>query len=43
MYKVEVNRTLSNDLFLTARYAHITGGFSLTPRRRRRTARYHVA
>ena len=32
MYKGEVNRTLSNNLFLTGRYAYITGGFSLTPR-----------
>ncbi len=31
MYKVEGNRTLSNSVFLTARYAHISGGFSLTP------------
>ena len=31
MYKGEVNRTISNSVFLTARYAHITGGFSLTP------------
>jgi Carboxypeptidase regulatory-like domain/TonB-dependent Receptor Plug Domain len=31
MYKAELNRTVSNDLFLTARYAHISGGFSLTP------------
>ncbi|HUL71495.1 MAG TPA: TonB-dependent receptor [Vicinamibacterales bacterium] len=32
LYKAEVNRTISNNLFLTGRYAHITGGFSLTPR-----------
>jgi hypothetical protein len=31
LYKVEVNRTLSNSLFLTGRYAHIAGGFSFTP------------
>ncbi len=31
LYKAEVNRTVSNSLFLTGRYAHVTGGFSLTP------------
>ena len=31
LYKFEINRTVSNSLFLTGRYAHISGGFSLTP------------
>jgi hypothetical protein len=31
LYKGEVNRTITDSLFLTARYAHISGGFSLTP------------
>ena len=31
LFKFEANRTLSDSLFLTARYAHISGGFSLTP------------
>ncbi len=32
MYKGETNLTLSNSVYLTARYAYIAGGFSLTPR-----------
>ena len=32
MYKGEVNLTLSNAAYITARYAHTTGGFALTPR-----------
>lgn len=32
MYKGEVNLTLSNAMYLTARYAHFKNGFSLTPR-----------
>jgi carboxypeptidase family protein/TonB-dependent receptor-like protein len=31
LYKGEVNYTLNNATFLTARYAYIGGGFSLTP------------
>jgi hypothetical protein len=31
MYKAEVNRTISNSLFVTARYAHIQGGFTFRP------------
>jgi len=32
MFKGEVNKTISSALVLAARYAHITSGFSLTPR-----------
>ena len=32
MYKGEANLTLSNALYVTARYAHFKNGFSLTPR-----------
>lgn len=32
MYKGEVNLTLTNALYVTARYAHNKNGFSLTPR-----------
>jgi hypothetical protein len=32
LYKGETNLTLSNSLYLTARYAHFKNGFSLTPR-----------
>ena len=32
MFKGEVNLTLSNAMYLTARYAHFKNGFSLTPR-----------
>ena len=32
LYKGEVNATLSNSLYVTARYAHFKNGFSLTPR-----------
>ena len=32
MYKGEANLTLTNALYLTARYAHFKNGFSLTPR-----------
>ena len=31
LYKVEINRTVSDSLFVTGRYAHVQGGFSLTP------------
>ena len=31
MYKGEANLTVGNNGFLTARYAHVSGGFSLTP------------
>lgn len=31
MYKAEINRTVGNSLFLTARYAHIDSEFSLVP------------
>ena len=31
MFKLEGNRTISDSLFMTVRYAHISGGFSLTP------------
>jgi hypothetical protein len=31
MYKGEGNMVVGNDLFLTARYAYVDGGFSLTP------------
>ena len=40
LYKAEVNRTLSNSLFITARYAHVTGGFSLTPQGGLNTSAY---
>ena len=32
LFKGEANMTLSNSLYLTARYAHFKNGFSLTPR-----------
>lgn len=32
LFKGETNLTLSNSLYLTARYAHFKNGFSLTPR-----------
>ena len=31
MYKAEINRTVGNSLFLTARYAHVESEFSLVP------------
>jgi hypothetical protein len=31
MYKGEANLTIGNNMFLTARGAHVSGGFSLTP------------
>jgi len=31
MYKGEANLTVGNNMFLTARAAHVSGGFSLTP------------
>ncbi len=31
MYKGEVNMTVGNNMFLTARGAHVSGGFQLTP------------
>jgi hypothetical protein len=31
MYKGQANLTLSNNAFVSVRYAHLTGGFSLTP------------
>jgi len=31
LYKGELNQTIGNDIFLTARYAHVKGGFFLTP------------
>ena len=32
LYKGEVNMTVNNNMFVSARYAHVAGGFSLTPR-----------
>jgi Carboxypeptidase regulatory-like domain len=39
-YKAELNRTFGDHLFLTARYAHVSGGFSLTPEGGQNTSAY---
>ena len=42
LFKGEANLTLSNALFVTARYAHFKNGFSLTPRSGNKTTQAYL-
>ncbi len=42
LFKGEVNLTLSNALYVTARYAHFKNGFSLTPRSGNKTTQAYL-
>lgn len=42
LFKGELNMTLSNSLYVTARYAHFKNGFSLTPRSGNKTTQAYL-